>query len=82
MNEATLLRMRLKEASSHLALVELFERLLRELRPLSDVQQVQLSELKDTYRHEMMCCNLALRIRLRRSNGLRRRRQAGLLDES
>jgi hypothetical protein len=67
MTEVALCRKRLKEASSRLAFVKLFEKRLQRLRPLNCAEQIQLSELKNTYQRELVCWKLAVRSQLRRS---------------
>lgn len=61
MTELAFCRRQLKEAASRLAFVELFEKRLQELRPLNDADEVQLSELKNEYRRDMICWDLAFR---------------------
>lgn len=69
MTEVAFCRKRLKEANSRLALVELFEKRLQQLRPLNCAEQIELSELKNAYKRELICWELAFRSQLRRSKG-------------
>jgi hypothetical protein len=67
MTELTFCRKRLKEVTSRLAVVELFEKQLQELGPLHSAEQTRLSELKNAYRLELTCWKLTFRSHVRRS---------------
>ena len=69
MTELAFCRRQLKEAASRLAIVELFEKRLQELRPLNDAGEIQLSELKNEYRREVVCWELAFQLHARRAKG-------------
>lgn len=73
MTELTFSRRRLKEVSSRLAFIELFEKRLQELRPLHYAEQIQLSELKNAYQLELTCWKLAFQSHLRRSKQSKRK---------